>query len=707
MKIRNYLFLTVMVTLLTACGGSSTDRGEPTTGAVNNNGSHTTAVLTAVFDPTGGNLPFPINLLFIGTTDLTLNVPVADPTDFSDPAVALSNLDGFSTVAPWAANFTGVNGLDPASVVPGSSVRVFEVTTVPGTIAPNGLVGELVPGQDYVAVAASSTTIAIVPLRPLDQMTTYMAVFTDGISDSQGNDASADQTYFIAKRTSSLVDANGNSTDPLIPDATAQALEPLRQITNAQEAVAAAAGVDRSTIILSWTVSTQSISPVMEITHSTIQPAGTTIVPSGLDTSAIGGAGIADIHIGVITMPYYGGVPSQANPIAPLTEFWRAAPGAYIPPFDGFGLDPASTAITVANPIPVIQDMQTVPVLVTVPNIMAKPAAGWPVVIFQHGITRNRTDALAIADTMASQGYVVIAIDQPLHGVVPAVDPQLAPFYIENTPFGPIANERTFDVDYVNNLTGAPGPDGITDSSGTHSFNLSSLLTSRDNLRQASIDLGVLAATIFAGVSVDGDATPDLDGGNINFVGHSFGAMAGISFLAVEPLVSNAVLSVPGGGIVNLLLGSEAFGDRIRAGLAGAGLEPGSPGFQAYTVAAQTILDSSDPINWAAAAAAANSILLHEVIGDGVIPNSVPGAPLSGTEPLIAAMGLTTITATTQDAGGIRGAVRFIPPADHGSILNPSASPAATAEMQGQMATIIVSAGTTVVVNDPSVIVTE
>ncbi len=707
MKLRNYLSMTVLVIFLTACGGSSTDRGEPTNGANNNNGGPTTAVLTAVFDPTGGNLPFPINLLFTGTTDITLNVPVDDPTDFGDPKVALSNLDGFSPVAPWGANFSGDNGLDPASVVPGSSVRVFEVTTVPGTVAPNGLVGELVPGQDFVAVASSSTSVAIVPLRPLKEMTTYMAVFTDELSDTQGNDVSADQAYFIAQRTSPLVDSNGNSTDPLIPDATAQALEPLRQITNAQEAVAAAAGVDRSKIVLSWTVSTQSISPVTAITHSIVQPAGTNIVPSGLDTSAIGGAGIADIHIGVITMPYYGGVPSQANPTAPLNQFWQAAPGAYIPPFDGFGLDPNSTAITVANPIPVMQDMQTVPVLVTIPNIMSKPTAGWPVVIFQHGISRNRTDALAIADTMASQGYAVIAIDQPLHGIVPAVDPQLAPFYIENTPFAPIANERTFDVDYIDNTTGAPGPDGITDPSGSHTINLGSLLTVRDNLRQASIDLSVLAATVFAGVSVDGDNTPDLDGGNMSFVGQSLGSVVGIPFLAVDPLVTNTLLSVPGGGIVNMLLGSDTFGPRLRAGLASAGLEPGTPEFQAFTVVAQTVIDSADPVNWAAAIAGSNSVLLHEVIDDTVIPNSVPGAPLSGTEPLIAAMGLTTITATTQDAGGIRGVVRFVPPASHGSLLSPLAFPAATAEMQGQMASMIVSAGTTVVVNDPSTIVPE
>ncbi len=116
-------------------------------------------------------------------------------------------------------------------------------------------------------------------------------------------------------------------------------------------------------------------------------------------------------------------------------------------------------------------------------------------VIFAHGITGNRSQMLAMADTAALAGYAVIAIDAPLHGITPE-DTALAPLYIENTPFAPIANERTFDVDYVNNATGAPGPDGIVDGSGTHIINLTSMLTSRDNLRQGEADLSILAATI-------------------------------------------------------------------------------------------------------------------------------------------------------------------------------------------------------------------
>ena len=57
---------------------------------------------------------------------------------------------------------------------------------------------------------------------------------------------------------------------------------------------------------------------------------------------------------------------------------------------------------------------------------------------------------------MAAQGFAVVAIDQPLHGIR-SIDPGINGFYIENTPFGALANERTFDLDLSNNTTGEIG----------------------------------------------------------------------------------------------------------------------------------------------------------------------------------------------------------------------------------------------------------
>ncbi|MCH8227702.1 MAG: lipase [Proteobacteria bacterium] len=682
----------------------------PVAPATNKDGSVVTGVLTADFDPSNRVFPLPWNVLFLGTTDFTLNLPVDDPNNFGDPLVALNAIDGFSTTEKWVTTFSATpNALDPASIIPGQSVRMFEVSTVFGTIVTvSGIVRELTPGVEYVTTVVNGNVLAIIPLTPLREMTTYMAVLTNDINDTAGNDATPDTTYFLSQRQTSWVDENGNSTYSLIDAATAQTLEGLRQITLSQEAAAESAGIPKEDIILSWTAQTESITPVLKSLRSIARPAPTTVGPTGLNTAAVGGFGIADLYAGIITLPYYLGVPSASNPIAPLTDFWTATPGAYVPPFDAFGLDPTSTHVTVANPFPVVTDMQTVPLLMTVPNQASghtKPAAGWPVVIFGHGLGGSRAHMLAVADTAAAIGYVVIAIDFPLHGIVPALDPALAPLYIGNTPFAAVANERTFDVDYIDNATGAPGPDGITDPSGTHTINLSSMLTSRDNSRQGQADLSVLAVTI-PSISYDGDLLPDLDGSTIQYAALSMGSIQGTPFVAVEPTVTNAFLSVPMGGLARGLEASATFGPAIRAGLAAlAGLLPGTADYELFFTVFQTVLDSADPINWSAEAARFNNIVLHEVIGDLVLPNFVPTAPLSGTEPMIRAMGLKAYSSTQFDPGGLNVVGRFVPPASHGSILSPATSPAATAEMQKQMASFFATLGTTVVVEDASTMV--
>jgi hypothetical protein len=98
-------------------------------------------------------------------------------------------------------------------------------------------------------------------------------------------------------------------------------------------------------------------------------------------------------------------------------------------------------------------------------------------------------------------------------------------------------------------------------------------------------------------------------------------------------------------------------------------------------------------------------VLLHEVINDQTLPNIVPGSPLSGTEALIRVMGLDAYSSTQQSADGLRAAGRFVPPASHGSWLNPTDSPPAFFEMQGQAATFIGSFGGAVVVTDESTMV--
>jgi dienelactone hydrolase len=719
--------------LLAACGGgSNSPRAVDAPGATNHDGSPVTGVITARFDPTNSVIPFPTNLLLSGTTDLTLNIPVTNPNNYGDPKVAMNALDGFSTVSPWTSTFSAPPR--PSSIVAGTTVRVFQVSlTGPGG-GVTGITGELQANTDFViALAPSDTTrrtLAIIPTKPLRQLTSYMVVLTDGIVDSAGNDSTPDQTYYLAKRTSPLC-VNGVSQEPLLPAAQACALEPLRQLTNSQEAAAAGAGIPKARIVLSWVATTQGITPVLGAVQArTAQSAAaaTQIAPTGLTLAQVNPAlpPIADVYIGTFDLPYYLVARSASECIPPasatapvpacppLTGFWRAAPGAYIPPFAG-QLNPTSTFVTFANPLPVATSTQKVPVLMTIPNAASgkvKPSAGWPIVIYQHGITRDRTDMFAVAGTLASQGFAVIAIDAPLHGITSAANP----LNIANTPFAAAgARERTFNLDLVNNTSGAAGPDGVVDSSGTHFINLSSLLTSRDNIRQAVADLLLLARTIPSIRYTTGGT--DFDGARISFVGQSLGGIIGTVFMGIQPDVSTALLNVPGGGIARLLEASPTFGPRIRAGLlASGGPAQGTPDYDSFFGAAQTVIDSADPINFALATngslLSSKRLLLQEVVGgdgvlpDQVIPNSVASAPLSGTEPLIRILNLASITQTTQSATGIRGVVRFTK-GDHGSLLSPAASAAATAEMQGEMASLLVSGGAAVQVTNSSVIRTQ
>ena len=625
----------------------------------------THAEFYAVFNPAAGQVPFPTNLFFSGSTDGTLNIPVADPTNLADPKVAMNGLDGFSTVAPMTANFSTTVKAD--TVKAGSTVRVFEVA-LNSSFAITGVTGELKAGTDYsvnlLPQDANQTTLNVHPLLPLKPKTGYLVVLTDGIQDSAGYNALPSQTYALTKLTTPLVDANGKSVIPGLSDAQAQALEPLRQLTNNQEAAAASRGVSRSSIVLSWTVMTQSIDDAFVALGKNLKPLGIGLKATGATTKAVGLGlpGFSDIYAGALAIPYY------LSKDQPLSGYWQTADGG---------------AVTRYNPLPAAKVMPLqIPVLMTVPNATSgrsKPANGWPVVIFQHGITRNRTDIFTLADALSFEGYATVAIDLPLHGITSTTNP----FYLKGL-------ERTFDLDLVNNTTGAAGPDGTIDASGSYFINLRSLLTTRDNVREAAEDLRQLTATLPL-VDLDGDSKPDLDAGHIRFVGHSLGAITGSTFLGIEDNVTSATLGMGGGGLPKLLDDSATFGPIIAAGLAAQGVIKGTPTYESYLGAAQTVVDSGDPINYGAAAASLHPIHLIEVVGGaGVLPDQV--VPNSSTEALAKVMGLKSASRTVRDEKGVRAIVRFSQ-GDHGSLINPVASAGTTAEMQGQMISFLNSEG--------------
>jgi len=378
-----------------------------------------------------------------------------------------------------------------------------------------------------------------------------------------------------------------------------------------------------------------------------------------------------------------------------LRTAWRAAAAPPAPLSDPLN----ERNLTRFNPIPELRASKAIPLLVTVP-VSAKPANGYPVVIFQHGITRDRSDALAIAGAYANAGYVVASIDLPLHGITATA-----------SPLYQATNEQTFNLDLIVNASGAAGPDGVIDPSGTHFINLPFPLASRDNLRQGVVNLLALTRAL---PTLDLDANPatvDIDGTRIAFASQSLGSIVGISYGAVLPnpaLTRSMAFSVPGGGVAELLRDSPTFGPRINAGLAQQGLLPGTSLYAQYFRDVQNIVDAGDPLNYVAATVQQRSVYFQQMVGGGGNPAALPDQviPNSATQRLIAAIGASGQAFPRVVAGAPvngDGYVNFVV-GDHGSLLSPASSGPATVEMQTEAVTFTASPSNTINVVNGAVV---
>lgn len=436
----------------------------------------------------------------------------------------------------------------------------------------------------------------------------------------------------------------------------------------------------------------------------------------------------AKVFQGQITLPSFQQIPVDSG-AAVVQSTWQADPtiGAIIDA--GAGNDPGSTppssAITYRYPFPTKQADVTVPLLAVTPDEAlgaVKPDEGWPVIVFVHGIRQDRSNAIPMGGQLASlcltpdsplPCFATVAIDQPLHGVVPVgssvpglisvtnPNASVTPNVPADEPNAPGAEltERHFDFsDDPVSPTGVPQLMNYEageefGGSGSLFINLTNFANVRDNLRQMNLDLLNLVASIDA-MDVDGDGVAgDFDSSRIYLVGHSLGGISGTPFVATnnseavqESLLSNqpevraAAILKAGGGIPRLLINSQSFGPSILGGLnaaSGGVLTLGSTSLETYLSVFQGILDSADPINFAASLSQENGstgILLTEIIGDGdanvsdtVIPNGADadvwgeqnaplnegdaGAPLAGTEPLIAEFGAVNSSAATGSSG--------------------------------------------------------
>ncbi|ANB53367.1 lipase [Aeromonas veronii] len=387
------------------------------------------------------------------------------------------------------------------------------------------------------------------------------------------------------------------------------------------------------------------------------------------------------------------------------------------------------------NPLPTLSEVQSVPLRIFAPTTNLSTVTD--VIIYQHGVTSIKENAYALAlgqigaglDPSVNKVVAVVVIDHPLHG------------------------ERGYALS--NSMATV-----TTSENPLPYLNLNYLTVARDNLKQSVADL--LGLRLAVGLANAKGLGGQLGGAGlkVHFLGHSLGAITGANLLAVANQTTGSAqadalfkfdtggLAMPGGGIAPLLLNSPSFGPTIKMSVLTSGSPALKAGFtayapncktaaatcfvneflpsldaamqagaastlQSYTFAAQSVLDSADPINLGSGVAKSFPLFATEIVGDGalslpdqVIPNSIASAPLGGTEPLFRVLGLQELKGSGVLPAGHH-AARFLK-GGHSSLLAPDENfdqaGAVTTEIQTQFASFFMSGGAAVKVTDDTLI---
>jgi hypothetical protein len=464
-------------------------------------------------------------------TDRRVNLPLPDltthPSDYLDTQV-LNTLDGFNLQPRLSVSFDGA--IDVSTV---TSRDVFLIR-LGDTLNPGDPGGQVV-GINQVVWDPLTNSVHVESDQLLDQHTRYALIVTDGVHDPGGHPVEATAAFRLAPLVLPF------SPDPVLRFYGRELIQGLR--------AAHRLGIPVRDIVDASVFTTESATAVLEKIRDQIHAA--TPAPADFNLGPHGERTVFDLDQikGITFNAQTGDDPPAFNPVqvnlVPVRDIpgavgevafgkylspdYEVHPGEYIPPV-------ATRAGT-----PEVQGYNEIYFNLFLPS-GPKPAGGWPVAIFGHGLNNNKqangtVGPLTAVASLAAHGIATVAINAVGHGLGPR-----GTLTVNQAGAAPVtfsAGGRGRDQD---------GDHGIDRTEGFFAAPPYDLLFQvRDGQRQTVADLMQLVRVIEVGMDVHGDGGPDLDPSRIYYAGVSQGGMYGTMFLAVEPDVRAGVLNVPGG----------------------------------------------------------------------------------------------------------------------------------------------------------------
>ena len=532
-------------------------------------------LVTAEFDQDAGRMAIPNDLILVAVqeVDPTLlgtvkTMPIRIPfTGAIDYPYAPGNSPTADEIAAFAASifFFDTLGVETTRDARTEANGGFFKTIYQD--ANNDLV--LVPNASAFAIA-----------------TTYAAVVTKGITDTNGNTIGESVPMFLVKSDDPLLNTDGESVSSLVDDEQAATLEQIRQgFAPLFAGLEAGFGQAREDISLMFTFTVEPVDSLINaaaLIGGMEAQATSAVAAMALDLFWFNGASfVSDVASAVDVQSTF----SDAG--APVDNLDAVYTGYYsclnFLDSDGSGdFEIDATVMPETTTCP-----NTTGLTGNIEFLLAKPAATTGTVVFLHGITRDKTDVAAIANTLASVGLATVAIDIWGHG----------------TRTVSIAGT---EVEFIR-------PDDPAKTVGY--------------MYQTRSDIQRLEAIVAINIEFQSAAG---NSGPVYFVGQSLGSIIGsLAMSSGTTTFTRAVLNVAGADLVDIVLRGD-IGDEVIAGVSAVtGEAVGSDELNATLLGIELatrhalfagLVDPLAVYDGSGETLPAN-VLVQEITGDGVIAN--------------------------------------------------------------------------------------